>query len=63
MQHDAHNQEDRAATYRANGEMLRQIAIKMRFDVCRRQQLLALADAFDRLADSLEQATIKEAAD
>ena len=63
MLHEAHNQEDRAATYRANAETLRQIAMKVRFDLCRRQQLLVLADAFDRLAGRLEAPAMKAAAD
>jgi len=44
-------EEDRAELYRRSAERLRQLAAEVRFDFGRRQQLLALADAFDRLAE------------
>ena len=53
-----------ALNYRGNAEALRRLALQIRFDVCRRQQLLALADGFDRFADRMEgRPRIKEAAD
>jgi hypothetical protein len=42
---------------------LRRLAAEIRFDFCRRQQLLALADGFDRFAQRLERSPLKEAAD
>ena len=44
-------EEDRAELYRRSADRLRQLAAEVRFDFGRRQQLLALADAFDRLAE------------
>ena len=45
---------ERAALYRRSAEHLRQLAAEVRFDFCRREQLLALAAGFDRFADRLE---------
>jgi hypothetical protein len=48
------DEEDRAENYRHTAERLRQLAGKVRFNFGRQQQLLSLADAFDRLAERLE---------
>ncbi len=53
----------RAAQYRESAGTLRQIAEEMRFDLCRREQLLSLAGGFDRLAERLEGSPLKHAAD
>ena len=53
----------RAAQYRENAEALREMAARIRFDFNRRQQGLALADAFDRRAEMLEGLLLKKAAD
>ena len=53
----------RAAQYRESAGTLRQIAGEMRFDLCRREQLLSLAGGFDRLAERLEGSPLKHAAD
>jgi len=50
-------QEDRVEVYRKTAEKLRQLAAEVRFDFGRREQLLALAAAFDRLATRIEQLT------
>jgi hypothetical protein len=55
--------ESQATRYRRNAETLRRLAAEIRFDFCRRQQLLALADGFDRFAQHLERSPLKEAAD
>jgi hypothetical protein len=55
MPDDASEQEDRAAIYRESADKLRQLAAEVRFDLGRREQLLALAAAFDRLAARVEQ--------
>ena len=47
-------EEDPAEQYRRTAEKLRQLAKQIRFDFGRQQQLLSLADAFDRLADRKE---------
>jgi hypothetical protein len=47
-------EEDRAENYRHTAERLRQLAAKVRFNFGRQQQLLSLADAFDRLAERIE---------
>jgi hypothetical protein len=44
-------EEDRAELYRRSAERLRELAAKVRFNFTRQQQLLSLADAFDRLAE------------
>jgi hypothetical protein len=56
-------QEDRAAIHRQTADNLRQFAAEVRFDFGRRAQLLALADAFDRLATRLEGPPVERAAD
>ena len=53
----------RAAQYRENAEALRNMAAQIRFDFNRRQQILALADAFERRAEMLEGLPLKKAAD
>ena len=45
------SEEDRAELYRRSAENLRQVAAQVRFNFGRQQQLLALAEAFDRLAE------------
>jgi hypothetical protein len=55
--------ETRAAQYRQSASRLRRIAAELRFDLCRREQLRSLADAFDRLADRLYGSPLKHAAD
>jgi hypothetical protein len=47
--------EDRAAYFRGVAETLRGIATELRYDPRRRDQLLALADGFERFARRLEQ--------
>ena len=47
-------EDDRAELYRQSAERLRLLAAKVRFDFGRQQQLLALAEAFDRLAERVE---------
>jgi len=49
-------EEHPAEQYRGTAEKLRQLAKQIRFDFGRQQQLLSLADAFDRLADRKENA-------
>jgi hypothetical protein len=44
-------QQESGANHRETAETLRQLAGKLRFDLCRRRQLFALADGFDRLAE------------
>jgi hypothetical protein len=58
-----HEEERRTALYRQSADRLRQIAAEVRFDLCRREQLRALADGFDRLAEKLEGSPLKQAAD
>jgi hypothetical protein len=45
------SEEDRAELYRRSAENLRQVAAQVRFNFGRQQQLLSLAEAFDRLAE------------
>ena len=47
--------EDRAAYFRGVAETLRGTAAQLRFDPRRRDQLLALADGFERFSHRLEQ--------
>ena len=47
--------EDRVAHFREVAARLRGIAEKMRFEPRRREQLLALADGFERFAARLEE--------
>lgn len=42
------------AHYREIAETLRRMASRLRFDLCRRAQLLALAAGFERFADRIE---------
>lgn len=66
MDHQPQGQDDpegRAETYRQSADRLRDMAGQIRFDFCRRKQLVSLADAFDRLADRLEGSPVKQAAD
>jgi hypothetical protein len=50
--------------YRWSATTLRQqIAAEVRFDFCRRDRLLSLAESFDRLAERLEGSPLKRAAD
>jgi hypothetical protein len=53
---------ERAALYRQTAEKRRKLAANIRFDFCRREQLFALADGFDRLAERVAQPR-REAAD
>jgi len=48
------DQEERVEQYRGIARELRHIAEGQRFDLCRHDQLIALADGFDRLADRVE---------
>jgi hypothetical protein len=63
MLQDRQDQDDRAAAHRASARALRRIARTIRFDLCHRKQLCALADGFDRLAQRIEATGIKDAAD
>ena len=49
------------ARYREVAETLRHLAAKTRFDLCRRAQLVALADGFERLAVRVEREAIAAA--
>ena len=51
------SEEMRAEQHRETAERLRSLAAEIRFDLLRQQQLLALADAFDRLADRVRRWT------
>ena len=57
------DQEAGASNYRETASKLRRLAGELRFDLCRRNQLLALADGFERLADQLRKRFTTEAAD
>lgn len=52
-----------ASNYRQTASKLRRLAGELRFDFCRRNQLLALADGFERSADRLKKRFETEAAD
>lgn len=55
---------DTTANYRETAQTLRRLAGELRFDFCRRNQLLALADGFERLAERMrKQLVAAEAAD
>ena len=56
-------QQENAGNYWETAETLRQLAGKLRFDLCRRRQLLALADGFERLAERVRKEMPAEAAD
>ena len=45
---------ERARHYRATARKLRELAAAVRYDLRRRQQLLALAAGFDRAADRVD---------
>ena len=47
-------QQAKVEQYRGIARELRHIAAGQRFDMCRHDQLIALADGFDRLADRVE---------
>lgn len=53
----------RAETYREDARTLHRLAAQTRFDFCRQRQLIALAEAFERLADRLTGSPVKQAAD
>jgi hypothetical protein len=55
--------EERVVLYRESAVNLRELARKVHFDLTRRQQLLLMADAFDRAAARIEEAPVKRAAD
>jgi hypothetical protein len=57
------SEDERAVQHRHTAETIRQLAGQIRFDHLRRRQLLALADAFDRLADRVTAGPLREAAD
>lgn len=57
------DQEAGASNYRETASKLRRLAGELRFDLCRRNQLLALADGFERLAERLRNRFTSEAAD
>jgi hypothetical protein len=64
MAQEQHQQDSaRADMYRQSAKRLRRIAAELRFDLCRREQLLSLAGGFERLADKLEGSPLKHAAD
>jgi len=63
MLHDADNPDRRTDTYRESARKLRRLAFEIEYDFCRREQLRALAGAFDRLADRVEGADLPRAAD
>ena len=56
-------EEASASHYRETASKLRRLAGELRFDFCRRNQLLALADGFERLAERLGKRFETEAAD
>ena len=55
---NASAEEDRVEVYRETAEKLRQLAADVRFDFGRREQLLALAAAFDRLATQIARSQV-----
>ena len=55
--------QERAALYRQSARTLRRLAAEVRFDFCRRERLLALADGFDRYPERREASSLKQAAD
>ncbi len=52
---DDETPQSRAEHFRGVADNLRNLAAKMRYDIRRRDQLLALAAGFERFADRLEQ--------
>ena len=63
MVDDLAEQEARFTLHRQSARTLRRLAAEIRFDFCRREQLLALADGFERLAERVKRSGIKETAD
>jgi hypothetical protein len=53
---------ERAAYHRRSAETIRGMAAKIRFNHLRKRQLLALADAFDRLAGQIAKRGVSEPA-
>lgn len=62
MPNDIEDREEQAAIYRESAARLRSIAATLRFDLCRREQLYALAAGFDRLAARLDAWPLSNAA-
>ena len=60
---DLFEDEERVVLYRESAVKLRELAGKVRFDFTRKQQLLLMADAFDRAAARIEEPPVKRAAD
>ena len=56
-------QQESPSSYRETAKTLRRLAGELRFDLCRREQLLALADGFERLAERARKQSMAEAAD
>jgi hypothetical protein len=54
--------DERAVYHRQTAETIRRLASQIRFDHLRKRQLLALADAFDRLARQIAKRSVSEAA-
>jgi hypothetical protein len=52
---DDETPQSRAEHFRGVADNLRNLAAQMRYDIRRRDQLLALAAGFERFADRLEQ--------
>jgi hypothetical protein len=52
--------EARAAYFREVAQTLRGIADQIRFDLRRKNQILALSEGFDRFADRLERAVVPD---
>jgi hypothetical protein len=63
MLYDDSDREARADSYRESAAMLRRLSAAIRFDLCRRKQLFALAEGFDRLAARTDAFGLKDAAD
>ncbi len=52
---DSELDDDKSELYRESADALRRLAGNIRFDFNRREQLLRLAEAFDRFAERAEQ--------
>jgi hypothetical protein len=64
MNNEQEERTAQAVMYRWSATTLRQqIAAEVRFDFCRRDRLLSLAESFDRLAERPEGSPLKRAAD
>ena len=63
MLDDLAGREPRSTLHRQSARTLRRLAAEIRFDFCRRELLLALADGFERLAERVKRSGIKETAD